>query len=602
MRLINAQTLTLKEFYGSKIPPYAILTHTWDEGEEITYQDWTAWELGQNDAASRKKGLQKILRTCEQAVADRLNWVWVDTNCIDKRSSSELTEAINSMFAYYRDAEICYAYMADVPSTSIDDTELSELFCHSRWFTRGWTLQELLAPRKLIFYSQTWERIGSKTGSSNAISSITGIDVSYLCGQTDLIMASVAKKMSWLSTRTTTRVEDIAYCMLGLFDINMPLLYGEGTKAFTRLQEEIIRSCHDHTIFCWTWNSSVPQNWVSMLAPFPQTFKDSSNYVKRVRLESLAPYSTTNLGLSISLPVISGLTNLFAVLDAGLAQEQFSRRVCICLRRAEHRSTVFEKMPFPQTPLTLNFHEPHTLHRYQMLIQSATSRSPPRLLSQHLPLEFGLVFFLEPSATQLSEPSDATMAGVLANRPLETKYLEISAVPEHMFDQSRNLLTIPPSGNSRPSSSVVLLEISVSEDKSVCEIYYLFFMVTKQRDEATWSCLATTETGLKKYKLLRNPNYSKYQKSNLLDSSEVFKHLKAEALHRWDRGRLYQKDRTEDRLFLEIGDHVKLGIGSEIRRAVLSGNRNITLKGNDSGAKEEDVSDTDSISPQINRA
>ncbi|KAH8588571.1 heterokaryon incompatibility protein-domain-containing protein, partial [Bisporella sp. PMI_857] len=298
MRLINARTLRLDEFYDNAIPRYAILSHAWGDGE-VSFQEWQ-----DPTKASKKSGYAKIKGACRQALKDGLEYLWVDTNCIDKTSSAELTEAINSMFAWYRDAVFCYAYLSDVPTLNKADADLLNSFRKSRWFTRGWTLQELLAPRHVTFYSSDWGRIGTKSGSlAKEISTITGIDVSYLTNQLPLASASIAKKMHWLSRRTTTRLEDMAYCMLGVFDINMPLLYGEGSKAFIRLQEEIIKISNDHTIFCWTWTSSVPPDWVSLLAPSPETFKFSGDFVKSSVGRSVSTYSMTNSGLSIRLPI-----------------------------------------------------------------------------------------------------------------------------------------------------------------------------------------------------------------------------------------------------------------------------------------------------------
>ncbi|OTA65138.1 hypothetical protein K449DRAFT_326992, partial [Hypoxylon sp. EC38] len=228
----------------------------WRKGEEVSFQQWE----NLNDSIREKPGYKKIMGACQTARADNFNWLWVDTNCIDKSSSSELTEAINSMFAWYRDAELCYAYMEDVPSMNYPEQSALLLFCFkaSRWFRRGWTLQELLAPKKVHFYTRDWDLIGSKeTPRSKVrpliseIAEVTGIDETFLNGSLALSNASIAKRFSWISNRKTTRVEDIAYCLLGIFDINMPLLYGEGMKAFSRLQHEIIKSSSDHTIFCW---------------------------------------------------------------------------------------------------------------------------------------------------------------------------------------------------------------------------------------------------------------------------------------------------------------------------------------------------------------
>ena len=132
MRLINTRTLKLQEFYGD-IPKYAILSHAWEDGE-VSFHEW-----GDISKASQKRGYTKITGACRQALEDELDYLWCDTNCIDKNSSAELTEAINSMFAWYRDAEVCYAYLSDVPALDRNDRDIFEKFRKSRWFTRGWT-------------------------------------------------------------------------------------------------------------------------------------------------------------------------------------------------------------------------------------------------------------------------------------------------------------------------------------------------------------------------------------------------------------------------------------------------------------------------------
>ena len=172
---------------------------------------------------------------------------WIDTCCIDKSSSSELSEAINSMFRYYSDAEVCYAFLSDVNPDDVAYS-LPDKFKASRWFTRGWTLQELIAPGVVEFYNSKWESIGSREKLLDLVVDITGISESYFATG-DLTKFSAAEKLSWAAERTTTRTEDVAYSLLGLLDINMPLLYGEGTRAFLRLQEEILRQYADDSIF-----------------------------------------------------------------------------------------------------------------------------------------------------------------------------------------------------------------------------------------------------------------------------------------------------------------------------------------------------------------
>jgi hypothetical protein len=175
---------------------------------------------------------------------------------IDKRSCAELTEAINSMYKWYQNAQKCYVYLYDVPKKPWEDSD---------WFTRGWTLQELIAPSHLVFYDSNWTRLGTKEDLKSDISRLTGIPESVLLGLTPMLVP-VADKMSWASRRRTTRTEDMAYCLMGIFDVNMPLLYGEGPKAFKRLQEEIIRQNNTHTIFAWR-KTDFPHVYYGALAP-----------------------------------------------------------------------------------------------------------------------------------------------------------------------------------------------------------------------------------------------------------------------------------------------------------------------------------------------
>ncbi|KAH9897120.1 heterokaryon incompatibility protein-domain-containing protein [Xylariomycetidae sp. FL2044] len=255
MRLINVDTLALEEFHDkTQTPPYAVLSHTWGT-QEVSFEDWRRVKR-----ASRKKGYDKIIATCSQAKRDGLRYVWVDTNCINKTSSSELSEAINSMFDWYRGADVCYAYLDDVEDKADGDEWLEgnpfyDSFHRSRWFSRGWTLQELLAPKKLVCYSKGWTRLGTRHDLSYRISKVTKIDELFLYDTANLqiFTASIAKRMSWASSRRTTREEDMAYCLLGLFEVNMPLLYGEGRRAFVRLQEEIMKRSVDQSLFAWSF-------------------------------------------------------------------------------------------------------------------------------------------------------------------------------------------------------------------------------------------------------------------------------------------------------------------------------------------------------------
>ncbi|KAH7303331.1 heterokaryon incompatibility protein-domain-containing protein [Stachybotrys elegans] len=248
MRLINAKSRGLEEFTQDEAPPYAILSHRWGDAE-VTFDDVRS----PNSLYQSKDGYFKLDKCCAQALKDGLEFVWIDTCCIDKSSSAELSESINSMFSRYKNARFCYAFLNDVLPGDINDkaSPCEESFRNSKWFTRGWTLQELLAPSNLRFYSHDWTHIGDKASSISLINNITGIYDAFLMNA-DLSRACIAERMSWASLRKVTRKEDIAYSLLGIFGINMPLLYGEGGEnAFIRLQEELIKSSNDESIFAW---------------------------------------------------------------------------------------------------------------------------------------------------------------------------------------------------------------------------------------------------------------------------------------------------------------------------------------------------------------
>ncbi|OCK77386.1 hypothetical protein K432DRAFT_304350 [Lepidopterella palustris CBS 459.81] len=235
MRLLKLKDdgeFCLVEFVGDKIPQYAILSHTWGpDYEEVTFKDLV------EGTGKRKAGYQKIRFCGKQAADDDLQYFWVDTCCIDKSSSAELSEAINSMFCWYQNAAKCYVYLSDVAQP-----RWKPAFRKSRWFTRGWTLQELIAPLSVSFFSVEGERLGDKESLEQTIHEITGIAVQALQG-CSLSNFSVDERMLWAAERKTKRGEDAAYSLLGIFDIHMPLIYGEGREAaFNRLRRKIKRS------------------------------------------------------------------------------------------------------------------------------------------------------------------------------------------------------------------------------------------------------------------------------------------------------------------------------------------------------------------------
>ncbi|KXJ86511.1 heterokaryon incompatibility protein-domain-containing protein [Microdochium bolleyi] len=250
MFLINTTTLRLEYFIGEHIPPYSILSHRWED-EEVDHQTFKSAHRGAN-----LKGYDKIAAACAQSLRQGIDYTWVDTCCIDKTSSAELTESINSMFAWYEKAVVCFAFLCDVNPNAQNpsDTTIES----SEWLKRGWTLQELLAPRKVEFYASDWTYIATRHELAVKLSLATGIADCYLldrpAGESRrrrVLKASMGERMSWAARRRTTRKEDESYCLLGLFGVNMPLIYGEGGDAFIRLQEEILRHSFDPTLLAW---------------------------------------------------------------------------------------------------------------------------------------------------------------------------------------------------------------------------------------------------------------------------------------------------------------------------------------------------------------
>lgn len=211
------------------------------------------------------------------------------------------------MFHWYKD-RLCYAYLRDVPHAGDHvSTERGSAFAESEWFKRGWTLQELIAPSRVVFFDQTWRSIGTRSGFKYSIAEITGIDIEILDGG-DPALCCIAKRMSWASRRKTTRLEDRAYCLMGLFGVNMPLIYGERHKAFIRLQTEIMKYSDDQSLFAWKTPKAVNDVHYRLLASEPKWFAESRNISPFYRhvsdYESQPPFSMTSRGVSISLPIL----------------------------------------------------------------------------------------------------------------------------------------------------------------------------------------------------------------------------------------------------------------------------------------------------------
>ncbi|OAP58291.1 hypothetical protein AYL99_07381 [Fonsecaea erecta] len=298
MRLLNTKDIIIESFPSParpKIPDYVILSHRWRD-QEISFQDIEHRKAGDSTADLEGiEGYDKILHCCREARNVGFEYVWIDTCCINKNDQVELTEALNSMFHWYRRAQVCYAYMSDVES---DEDPLAEgsKFRESKWFTRGWTLQELVAPQYVIFFDRHWKEIGTKSSFQDLITKITGIPAQVLLTNSagDI---SVAQRMSWAANRQTARTEDLAYCLLGLFNVNMPMVYGEGYNAFRRLQLEFMKVSDDQTIFAWSDSGGDR----GLLARSPEDFRHCAD----VRRYGDSPaFAVTNKGINLKLPLI----------------------------------------------------------------------------------------------------------------------------------------------------------------------------------------------------------------------------------------------------------------------------------------------------------
>ncbi|SPO06450.1 uncharacterized protein DNG_09140 [Cephalotrichum gorgonifer] len=302
MRLLNTATLALESFSETP-PPYAILSHTWGQ-DEVLFEDI------RNGTARQRKAFPKVEKCCRLAADQGYAYAWIDTCCIDKSSSAELSEAINSMFNWYRDSAVAYAYLEDLtigkPKYAVKELK------DCRWFGRGWTLQELIAPKTLQFYDGNWDGFGTRHELSQSLSRVTGINSLILLDGGDiaarLLQFSVYQRFSWASRRETTRPEDMAYSLMGIFDVNLPLLYGEGgKKAFFRLQEEILKYSMDQSILAWMplFENVSRTEMTGVLADSVTRFTDKFPVVP-FRLDDDRPYHMTNKGLSMTVPVILG--------------------------------------------------------------------------------------------------------------------------------------------------------------------------------------------------------------------------------------------------------------------------------------------------------
>ncbi|KAK5653965.1 hypothetical protein OQA88_7641 [Cercophora sp. LCS_1] len=273
-----------------------------------------------------KPSFAKISLACGQAEREGIQWIWIDSVCVNRESSAELTEAINSMWTWYSQAAVCYAFLEDVQHGKMRGgyRVWKDDFVQSRWFKRGWTLQELLAPRKLVFYGAGWKMLGTKSGLVRTVEKASGIDRRTLLEPGMVGKASVARRMAWASGRSTSLPEDMAYSLMGLFGVKMVPMYGEGgEEAFGRLQEEIIKKCDDQTIFAWgilgeeerpilhhteqeEFGGEEVEGTMPVLARSPRDFKGMEKVVPAPTGQGLdaVDYGMTNKGVRIKLHMI----------------------------------------------------------------------------------------------------------------------------------------------------------------------------------------------------------------------------------------------------------------------------------------------------------
>lgn len=300
MRVISTMSFEMESKKGDaelREDGYAVLSHCWmgpETGGETAFHQYEKHvEALESGSTALSPQLKKIRGACDCARSKGIKWMWIDSCCINKLSAVEETESINAMYRWYRHSVLCITYFHDVelgPASKLDprnpfnDSDGKPAKC----FSRGWTLQELLASKEMEFYDKNWTFMGTQRDVKDSLSKLTGIDENYLTGAEDFRNACVATKMSWMAKRITTREEDIAYSMVGLFGVTMSPVYGEGgPRAFMRLQEVILSSLSmDESLFAWKMptvdagrqydrTSSWKEDEWGLLAPSPAWFAAS---------------------------------------------------------------------------------------------------------------------------------------------------------------------------------------------------------------------------------------------------------------------------------------------------------------------------------------
>jgi hypothetical protein len=317
MRLINTVEHQLYDFFDTLTTPrYAILSHCWGV-DEVCFGD-----LKDPSLAPEKLGLQKVKESCLQAGNLGFQWLWVDTACVDRSSSAELSEAINSMFNWFRQSQACIVYLSDVDYVE-DIQEQEKKIRQSQWVRRSWTLQELIAPQNMRFYAANWMLIGTKKSLLHLLSEVTQVDKAVLENAEHLSNFSVGRIMSWAANCEASRVEDIAYSLLGLFGVNMPVCYGEGQKAFTRLQKKIFKSSDDATLFAWqSPNSNHKYRGLFSISPHEFAHFATQRKTTPLRIHGDVYFSHGGVTIESDFGVIGGAEqDLVLILSGGKASD-----------------------------------------------------------------------------------------------------------------------------------------------------------------------------------------------------------------------------------------------------------------------------------------
>ena len=325
MRFLDTVSLQLVDIPDSELEgiQYAVLSHRWGASEdEVSYED-----LISSSGCSRI-GMAKVQGFCKIALAANCRYGWADTCCINKGDPNELNEAINSMYMWYKTSKICIVYLEDVPRKEFTDSE---------WFDRGWTLQELIAPRHVSFFNQQWSLIGTKAGLLADISSKTRIPEDVLSHARKHTTCSVAQRMSWAAKRKTTRVEDRAYSLLGLFNLHMPMIYGEREGAFIRLQQLIIQRSKDESIFAWAMESpdTATRTYCSFYASSPSVYVACNDVVQ---IPGSKGFSETNGELSIQLKAFPQSPGTYFAMLHCTERSQPDERVAIVIARTVNKN------------------------------------------------------------------------------------------------------------------------------------------------------------------------------------------------------------------------------------------------------------------------